>query len=141
MNSPHTPATRDGQAWHPDNIPWQEIGADGSKYALLEGRRDQPGVAFTYAFWLPAGFWDAPHWHIADARIFVVSGKLKLAYGTSFDRGKAPSFGPGSCVLVPANAIHYDGGDDDTLIIGTAVGRWATHYVDPNAVASAGTIS
>lgn len=139
MNSPNTPATRKGKAWSPANIPWQEIGADGSKYALLEGRRDEPGVAFTYAFFLPAGFWDAPHWHSADARIFVISGRLKLAYDTSFDRTRTEEFGPGTMALVPANAVHYDGSDEDTLIIGTAVGPWRTIYVDPNATASAGT--
>jgi quercetin dioxygenase-like cupin family protein len=141
MNKPQSPATRDGLAWHPDAIPWQEIGADRTKYALLEGRRDKAGEAFTYAFFIPAGFWDAPHWHIADARVSVISGKLKLAYGTSFDRGATEVFGPGAFVLVPANAIHYDGADEDTLIIGTAVGPWATHYIDPSVTASAGTIS
>jgi hypothetical protein len=141
MNHPKIAAAREGMAWHPDNIPWQEIGADGTKYALLEGRRDQAGVAFTYAFFLPAGFWDAPHWHIADARVSVISGKLKLAYGTSFDRTKTEVFGPGAFALVPANAIHYDGADEDTLIIGTAVGPWGTLYVDPTILPSAGTIS
>jgi hypothetical protein len=139
MNSPSIAPTRAGLAWTPDNIPWQEIGADGTKYALLEGRRDRPGEAFTYAFFIPAGFWDAPHWHIADARVAVISGKLKLAYGISFDRAATDVFGPGAFVLVPANAIHYDGADEDTLIIGTAVGPWATIYVDPSVKASAGT--
>lgn len=130
-----------GAAWTPDAIEWQEIGADGTRYALLEGRRDQPGQAFSYAFHIPAGFWDAPHSHTADARVFVVSGNLRLAYGDSFDRSATRSFGPGSYVLVPAGAVHYDGADEDTLIIGTAVGPWATHYVDPAMQPSAGTIA
>ena len=35
-------------AWNSKNIVWQEIGADGTKYALLEGRSDAAGEAFTY---------------------------------------------------------------------------------------------
>lgn len=43
-------------AWHADTIAWQERGADGTRYALLEGRRDEPDSAFTYAFFILAGF-------------------------------------------------------------------------------------
>ena len=42
--------------WHADTIAWQELGADGTRYALLEGRRDQAGEPFSYAFFIPAGF-------------------------------------------------------------------------------------
>ncbi len=140
MNHPKSAATRAGQSWTPDTIAWAEISADGTKYALLEGRRDRPGEAFTYAFFIPAGFWDSPHWHTADARVAVISGRLKLAYGSSFDRSRTDDFGPGAFVLVPANAIHYDGADEDTLIIGSAVGPWSTHYVDAGITPSAGTV-
>ena len=127
-------------AWTADTIVWQEIGADGTKYALLEGRRDVPGQAFTYAFFIPAGFWDPAHWHTADARVAVLSGSLYLGYGNAHDDAKLMGFGAGSYVLVPANARHFDGSDEDTLIIGTAVGPWATHYVDASVKPSAGTI-
>ena len=36
-------------AWTLDNLVWQDIGTDGTKYTLLEGRRDTAGEAFTYA--------------------------------------------------------------------------------------------
>lgn len=49
--------------WHIDLIPWQEIGSDGSKYALLDGVRDGSTVSFSYAFAIPAGFWDPSHLH------------------------------------------------------------------------------
>jgi hypothetical protein len=66
--------TKPSQVWHVDSLPWQEIGADGTKYALLEGRRDVPGEVFSYAFFIPAGFWDPAHWHTADARTVVLKG-------------------------------------------------------------------
>ena len=127
--------------WTLDTIEWQEVGTDGTRYALLEGRRDRAGEAFSYAFFIPGDFWDAPHWHTADARVFVVSGCLRLAYGNRFDRAATASFGPGSYILVPAEAVHYDGAAEDTLIVGTAIGAWSTHYVDPSIRPSAGTVA
>jgi hypothetical protein len=128
-------------AWTADTIEWQEMGADGTKYALLEGRRDVLGQAFTYAFFIPARFWDPAHWHTADARVVVISGTLYLGYGDAHDDDKLVGYGAGSYVLVPANSRHFDGAYEDTLIIGTAVGPWATHYVDASVVPSAGTVS
>ena len=126
-------------AWTTDTIVWQEIAPDGTKYALLEGRRDVVGQPFTYAFFIPAGFWDPAHWHTQDARVFVVSGALRLGYGDELKPTQAKAYPAGSVLLVPAEARHFDGSDVDTLIIGTAVGKWATYYVNPAHVSSAGT--
>jgi len=127
------------QGWTVDQIPWQTEGAHGTRFALLEGRRDQPGTAFTYAFAIPAGVWDAPHSHSATARVFVARGTLRIGYGASNDKAAARSYPAGSVIVVPAGAVHYDGADVDTVIIGTAVGPWSTSYLDGSAPASAGT--
>jgi quercetin dioxygenase-like cupin family protein len=129
----------DTLSWSPQTIDWQEIGADGTKYALLRGERDVPGVSFSYAFHIPKGFWDPPHWHTADAHVFVAKGTLYLAYGETLDRSKLVAYPEGSYVVVPANARHFDGSDEDCLIFGTAIGPWATHYVDAAHTPSAGT--
>ncbi|HJU43992.1 MAG TPA: cupin domain-containing protein [Vicinamibacterales bacterium] len=118
-----------GKAWTPDTITWQQVNADGTKYTVLEGRRDIPGEAFTYAFFIPAGVWDSAHSHTADARVVVVKGRLKLGYGRALDKQTARDFPVGSYLLVPADANHFDGADEDTIIIGTAVGPWKTTYV------------
>ena len=133
-----TTATQPGD-WRPDDIAWQEEGADGTRYALLEGRRDMEGASFSYAFFIPAGFWDPAHWHSADARVFVARGTLYLGYGDVLEKSKARAFPSGSFVVVPAGMRHFDGSDEDTLIFGTATGRWATLYVDPRHASSAGT--
>jgi uncharacterized RmlC-like cupin family protein len=127
------------RAWTPDNIPWGAPAPDGTRYALLEGRRDVAGGLFTYAFFIPAGFWDAAHWHSQDARVFVLSGTLQLGYGDVLEPDRATRFAAGSVLLVPAEARHYDGSDADTVIVGVASGVWATHYVDENVTPSAGT--
>ena len=65
--------------WIPDTIKWQEIGSDGTRYALLEGRRDRAGEAFSYAFFIPGGFWDAPP--LAHGRRPRVRGQRLLTPG------------------------------------------------------------
>lgn len=132
----HVPS---GQGWRPAEIPWQTEGPHGTRFALLEGRRDQQGMAFTYAFAIPAGVWDAPHSHSATARVFVAKGTLRIGFGASNDKAAAQSYPAGSVIVVPAGAVHYDGADEDTVIIGTAVGPWSTRYLDGSAPASAGT--
>ncbi len=114
-------------AWTLATIPWQDIAADGSKYALLDG--DKRAGVFSYAFFLPAGMWDKPHWHTQDSRVFVASGVLQLGYGEEFDRASLGVHPAGSFLSVPANARHFDGADVDTLIFGVARGPWATRYV------------
>ena len=128
------------QSWNTHNLEWQDIGTDGTKYSLLEGSRDQVGTGFTYAFQLPAHFWDAPHWHTADARVVVLRGTLYLGYGETFDHAKLKEYPAGSVVFVPANAVHFDGSLEETLIVGMAIAPWKTHYLDSSIQASAGTV-
>lgn len=130
----------EAEAWHPDTIVWQETGSDGTRYALLEGRRDVPGQPFTYAFFIPAGFWDPAHHHTADARVVVLRGTLYLGYGEAHAEEALQAYPAGSVVLVPAGARHFDGSHQDTLIVGVAVGPWSTHYADQEASSSAGTV-
>jgi hypothetical protein len=125
--------------WNPDAIVWQNTNEDGTRFALLEGVRDKAGVPFTYAFFIPAGVWDAPHSHAATVRVFVARGALSLGYGQALDRSKARSFPVGSILLVPAGAVHFDGAAQDTVIIGTAIGPWSTDYLGKDSQPSAGT--
>ena len=128
-----------GRVWTPESIPWQSVAANGTKYALLEGRRDIHGGAFTYAFFIPAGVWDTPHWHSSTARVVVLKGALGLGYGDVLDRSRAQQYGPGTFLEVPGGAKHFDGADIDTIILGVATGPWSTTYLDRSSPASAGT--
>lgn len=127
------------QGWAVDAIPWQTAAPNGTKYALLEGSRDVPGGAFTYAFFIPAGVWDSPHWHSTTARVFVAKGQLRIGYGDRADKSAAAAYGRGGYVVVPGGAHHFDGAETDTVIIGVASGPWSTVYLDDSKPASAGT--
>lgn len=118
-----TPST---QAWDARSIVWQRVDADGTKWSVLEGDKDAPGKAFTYAFFIPAGYWEH-HSHNQDARVAVISGTLRLAIGHELDKAGAKPFPAGSYLLVPANVEHTMGADIDTIIVGTAIGPWKTH--------------
>ena len=114
-------------AFSADEIPWQPPGADGTRMAILEGAPDAEGP-LAYAFFIPAGFWDAPHWHSQTSRLCVISGVLHLGYGDEFQKMTAKKYPAGSFAIVPAGAIHFDGSDEDTVIIGMATGPWCTDY-------------
>lgn len=111
-----------------NSIQWQEISEDGSRYALLEGDKTLPST-FSYAYFLPAGVWDKPHWHTGDAYIFVLQGELHLALSKKFEISNATRYPAGSLICVPKDTIHFDGAEMDTLILGIASGPWGTHYL------------
>jgi quercetin dioxygenase-like cupin family protein len=115
------------KTWDASNIVWQNIYPDGTKWSVLEGDKDASGRAFTYAFSIPAGYWEH-HSHNQDARVAVVSGALKVAIGPKLDKDGAKAYPVGSFLLVPANVQHTMGADVDTIIIGTAMGPWKTHH-------------
>ena len=109
------------EAWKVDDIPWQSAAPNGTRYALLEGDRGRP-APFTYAFFIPAGVWDGPHWHSQTARVFVAKGALSIGYGDTPDHSMARRYPAGSYVLVPGGQHHFDGADEETVIIGVASG-------------------
>jgi quercetin dioxygenase-like cupin family protein len=140
--SAQTPATakasttasngKTAQAWDANSIVWQRQDSDGTKWAVLEGDKDAPGKTFTYAFFIPAGYWEH-HWHSQDARVAVIKGALRVAQGDALDKTGAKSYPVGSYLYVPANLPHTMGADVDTIIIGTAQGPWKTHHHEDHA--------
>lgn len=88
-----------------EDIAWDQTNPDGTRDATLVGAR-QPGVTFTYAFFIPAGVWDMPHSHIADAHLVVARGELRLGYGNQLDRDAAACYPAGSFLYVPGGAVQ-----------------------------------
>jgi quercetin dioxygenase-like cupin family protein len=110
-----------------DDIPWDLLHPDGTRSTTLCGSREA-GRSFAYGFFVPAGVWDAPHSHSAEAWIVVARGELRLGYGKKMKRSAATAYPVGSFLCVPAGVVHFDGAEIDTIIVGTAVGPWATTY-------------
>jgi len=114
------------QAWNAKTVQWQKVDPDGTRWAVLQGRQDIPGQAFTYAAFIPAGYHDR-HSHGSDARIAVVQGSLKVGFGEG-GQSELKSYPVGSFLFVPANVEHTMGADVETIIIGTATGPWRTTH-------------
>lgn len=133
----HAEEPADPLALRLSDIDWPEAAADGTKYRVLEGSRESG--TFSYAFFIPAGFWDPAHWHNQDARVFVAEGELRIGYGTDRDHAEIDIYPAGSFLVVPANSVHVDGAEVDTTILGVASGPWSTTYTDESATPSAGT--
>ncbi|WFR67916.1 hypothetical protein P9139_05925 [Curtobacterium flaccumfaciens] len=112
----------------PLQIQWETVHDDGTKSSTLVGSREA-GQMFTYAFFIPAGVFDAPHHHAADAHLQVATGALSLGYGDVLAVDAAVSYPAGSFLFVPARTAHFDGAIEDTVIIGTATGPWDTMYL------------
>jgi quercetin dioxygenase-like cupin family protein len=127
LGVPVTEPTNVARAWDARTIVWQKVDSDGTKWSVLQGRSDVPGEAFTYAAFVPAGFRDF-HSHTSDARVAVVQGVLKVSFGETLDLEHLKSYPVGSFLFVPANVRHTMAADEDTIIIGTAVGPWHTHH-------------
>ena len=60
---------------NPAGIAWQRSGPLGTRYALVEGRPELPGLAFRFAMFLPAGY-TAHQRHTAGVSLLVISGRL-----------------------------------------------------------------
>jgi quercetin dioxygenase-like cupin family protein len=115
------------QGWDAKTIQWQTTAPDGTKWAVLEGKDDVPGQPFTYAAFVPAGY-HSQHAHSSDARVAVILGALKVGFGENVDLNHLTSYPVGSFLFVPANVEHVMAADVDTILIGTAVGPWATTH-------------
>jgi quercetin dioxygenase-like cupin family protein len=118
------------RVWSADRIEWQRIDKDGTKYAVLDGNRDEAGKPFTYAFWMPGGVWVKPHTHTQQAHVVVVKGSIKLGYGTKMDQSKTMELKTGQFFIVRAGEAHFEGSDGECLIIGTALGGWKTQELE-----------
>ena len=113
------------QAWNAKSIILAKGRSRWNQVAVLEGRSDLPGEAFTYAAFIPAGFHDF-HSHGSDARVAVVV--LRVSFAATVDLEHLKSYPVGTFLYVPANAKHTMAAEEDTIIIGTAVGPWHTHH-------------
>jgi len=65
----------------------------------------------------PAGTYTAPHSHPKDRHVTVISGTWQTGTGTDVDRDSMVTLGPGSYMLHPAGAIHYDGAKDEEVVV------------------------
>ncbi|HEX6997781.1 MAG TPA: cupin domain-containing protein [Gammaproteobacteria bacterium] len=99
----------------PDEIEWEERDA-GPDFAVLAGDPQREGFYVIRARFEP-GVMSRPHYHPTDRHVTVISGTWYTGTGSKFDTDDMVPLPPGSYMLHPAGAVHYDGAKDEEVIV------------------------
>jgi quercetin dioxygenase-like cupin family protein len=99
----------------PEQVVWERRDP-GPDIAVIAGDPEQEGFYVLRARFAP-GVFSAPHYHPSDRHVTVLSGTWYTGTGPEFDVTKAVPLGPGSYMLHPAGAVHWDGAVDDEVIV------------------------
>jgi len=110
-----------------DSLRWKEVGR-GLSIARLDGIPTAPGRPFAAAMRLKDGAWMAPHSHVNEIRLVVVSGRLLLDFGPKFDAERAVRLSAGGYARIPAGSRHTVAADGGTVFVIQGVGSMATTF-------------
>ncbi len=99
----------------PDEIEF-EGDPNGPQITLIAGDPAEEGFYVLRARFLP-GVFSRPHYHATDRHVTVIKGTWYTGTDASFDRDKTVPLGPGSYMMHPAGAVHYDGAKDEEVIV------------------------
>jgi quercetin dioxygenase-like cupin family protein len=100
----------------------------GTKVAVLEGDPKQAGM-FTMRLRVPAGSKVMPHWHPRPERVTILSGKVAVGFGDTWDDKELRGFGPGDFYVNPAQSHHYVFFPRSSVIQITGEGPWELHLL------------
>jgi Cupin len=117
----------------PDEVHWQDVpGGHGAQQAKLLGDPDRPGLYVVRAKF-PPYVMDRPHWHPNARYVTVLQGTWYTGTGDSFDLARAVPMKPGSIMMHPAKASHWDGsaGNETVIVQIMGEGPATTTPVDP----------
>lgn len=100
----------------PDEIVYAADNPGGPEIALLAGDPAEEGFYLLRARFRP-GVTSSPHYHSTERHVTVIQGTWYTGTDDSYDMDKAVPLGPGSYMMHPAGAIHYDGAKDEEVIV------------------------
>ena len=100
----------------------------GTKIAVLEGSPKEPGL-FTIRLKVPAGAVIAPHTHPRPERVTVLSGRIRVGFGTAVsDQGTI--FTAGGFYVNPPDEPHFLVVEEESVLQLTCEGPWELKYVE-----------
>lgn len=99
----------------------------GTKIAVLEGDTKQPGM-FTVRLKVPAGSVIAPHTHPRPERVTVLSGRIRVGFGTKVD-ASGTTFPAGGFYVNPPADPHFLVVEEESVLQLTCEGPWVLEYV------------
>ena len=100
---------------NPEELEWT-VRPGGSEFVYLHGDSQAEGLYIMRNKFTPGAF-SAPHYHDQDRFITVISGVWHTGTDASGDRDITVSLGPGSYMMHPAGAVHYDGAKEEEVIV------------------------
>ncbi|MGC1389053.1 MAG: cupin domain-containing protein [Steroidobacteraceae bacterium] len=110
----------------PAEVRWHDIpGGHGAQEATLLGDPDKPGM-YVIRVKFPPHLMDSPHWHPNDRYVTVLEGTWYTGTGDTFDLARAVPLGPGSLMLHPAKAVHWDGSAGNGTVVVQIIGYGPT---------------
>jgi quercetin dioxygenase-like cupin family protein len=102
----------------PDEVQWKNspLGL-GVQIATLTGDPTKPGI-YVQRVKFPPHVMDRPHWHPDERHVTVLKGTWYTGTGDKFDPEHAVPLKPGSYMMHPAKAVHWDGaaGDEEVIV-------------------------
>ena len=115
----------------PEQLEWQDVpGREGLKVAFLVGHPSEPGLYAMRVRFSP-GVMSPPHTHDRDRHVTVIEGTWYAGTQRDFDPETTVALTPGSFMVHPAGAVHYDGAKDGPVIVEIrGMGPVSTDYVD-----------
>ena len=100
--------------------------ANGRKNIFLVGKRDLAGI-FVERVIMPAGYKSNPHTHPGNMNITVINGSINIAFSSSHDSLlNVTTYGPGSFIIIPAGAPHFEWYTEITTMDVTGIGPLKT---------------
>jgi quercetin dioxygenase-like cupin family protein len=117
----------------PDQVQWQNVpDGHGVQEATLVGDPDKRGM-YVIRVKFPPHVMDRPHWHPNARYVTVLEGTWYAGTGNTFDAARAVPLKPGSVMLHPAHAVHWDGSRGDETVVVQIVGEGpaTSTLVDP----------
>jgi quercetin dioxygenase-like cupin family protein len=107
----------------PAEIHWQNVpNAHGVQQAVLLGDPEKPGM-YVVRVKFPPHIMDIPHRHPMARYVTVLEGTWMSGTGDTFNLAHAVPLKPGSVMLHPANAVHWDGSAGAETVIVQIIGE------------------
>ena len=120
----------------PADVHWQDVpDGHGAQQAVLLGNPDKPGLYVIRAKF-PPYVMDHPHRHPNARYVTVLEGTWYTGTGDHFDLKRAVPLKPGSVMMHPAKASHWDGSAGNETVVVQIMGEGPADstLVDPHDV-------
>ena len=99
----------------PDDLVWVESDT-GPDRVTIAGDPSKAGFYIIRVRFAP-GTYSSPHYHPNDRHVTVISGVWYTGTGSEVDWSKTVPLYPGSYMLHPGGAVHWDGARDQEVIV------------------------